>query len=73
MTSEGVPASSACCRRVIHVSCALHRGSAGFANLVVRRRETGIELDLHVDGSCVITLDEAGAGVLRDALIEWLG
>jgi hypothetical protein len=73
VTSKGRPASSARYRRVIHVSCALHRGSAGFANLVVRQCEAGIELDLHVDGSCVITLDEAGAGVLRDALIEWLG
>jgi hypothetical protein len=31
-----------------------------------------IVLDPHIAGSCVITLDEAGACALRDALTEWL-
>lgn len=34
---------------------------------VVSNRDGEIELDPHVDGSCKLTLDEDGAGVLRDA------
>ncbi len=60
-------------RRVIHASCALHRGPAGFANLVVRKLDGTIELDPHVDRGCVILLDETGARVLSEALVEWLG
>lgn len=60
-------------RRVIHASCTLHRGPVGFTNLVVSKRGGKIQLDPHVTGSCVITLDEDGAGALRDALTEWLG
>lgn len=60
-------------RRVIHATCTVHRGPIGFANLLVRKRDGEIELDPHVDGSCVITLDEPGATELRDALTEWLG
>jgi hypothetical protein len=29
-------------------------------------------LNPHVDNSCVLTLDEAAAGVLHNALGEWL-
>ncbi len=32
-----------------------------------------IVFDPHVTGSCVITLDEPGACLLRDLLTEWLG
>lgn len=61
-------------RKVIHGSCALHRGPAGFANVVVSKRRDGqIELDCHVDGSCVLTLAEDEAIALRDALTAWLG
>ncbi|MDQ4009881.1 MAG: hypothetical protein M3228_04125 [Actinomycetota bacterium] len=60
-------------RRTIHASCALHRGPAGFANLVVTKLDGTIELDPHVDRSCVLTLDEEGARVLCEALQEWLG
>jgi hypothetical protein len=65
------PASSN--RKVIHATCALHRGPAGFANVVVSKRDGTIVFDPHVTGSCVITLDEDGARVLFEALGEWLG
>ncbi|HEX4103800.1 MAG TPA: hypothetical protein VHY21_25210 [Pseudonocardiaceae bacterium] len=35
-------------RKVIHATCALHRGPAGFANVVVSKRNGTIELDPHV-------------------------
>ncbi|MGH3548585.1 MAG: hypothetical protein ACRDQU_10855 [Pseudonocardiaceae bacterium] len=60
-------------RVVIHVSCSMHQGSVGFANLAVRKLNGAIELDPHVTGCCVITLDESAGCVLRDALTEWLG
>ena len=60
-------------RRVIHATCALHRGPVGFTNLVVSKRGGQIELDPHAAGACKITIDENGARVLRDALIEWFG
>lgn len=60
-------------RRVIHAHCTQHGGTPGFTNLAVRKLNGSIELDPHVTGSCVITLDEPGATVLRDALTEWLG
>jgi len=60
-------------RRVIHATCALHRGPVGFTNLVVSKRGGQIELDPHAAGACKITIDENGARVLRDALTEWLG
>ncbi|HET6242868.1 MAG TPA: hypothetical protein VFD99_12860 [Arthrobacter sp.] len=65
------PASSN--RKVIHATCALHRGPAGFANVVVSKRDGTIVFDPHVTGSCVITLAEDGARVLFEALREWLG
>jgi hypothetical protein len=55
-------------RKVIHATCALHRGPADFANLVVSKRDGTIELDPHVTGSCVLTLAEDAATALRDAL-----
>jgi hypothetical protein len=51
----------------------VHQGALGFANVVVRQRGGLIELDCHVDGSCLLTLDEDATTQLRDALIEWLG
>lgn len=60
-------------RKVIHASCLVHQGSAGFTNLVVSQRGSEIELDPHVDGSCKLTLCEDEARVLRDVLTEWLG
>ena len=58
---------------VIQASCSVHRGPAGFCNLVVRKRDGEIEFDPHVDGSGTLTLTEDGVCALRDALTEWLG
>jgi hypothetical protein len=60
-------------RKVIHATCALHRGPVGFANIVVSKRNGEIVLDPHVDGSCVLTLAEDEAIALRDTLTRWLG
>jgi hypothetical protein len=60
-------------RKVIHASCSVHQSALGFANVVVSKRDGQIELDCHVDGSCVLTLAEDEAIALRDVLIEWLG
>jgi hypothetical protein len=60
-------------RRVIHATCALHRGSASFTNLMVSKRDGTIVLDPHLTGACVLTLDQDGAATLRDTLTEWLG
>jgi hypothetical protein len=60
-------------RRVIPATCALHGGPVGFTNLLVSKRDSAIVLDPHVDGSCVVSLDEDGATALRDTLAEWLG
>ncbi|MGH3478377.1 MAG: hypothetical protein ACRDRR_02070 [Pseudonocardiaceae bacterium] len=60
-------------RRVIHATCTLHRGPAGFANLVVRQLNGLIELDPHAAGACVLLLDEDGARSLHEALGHWLG
>jgi hypothetical protein len=50
----------------------VHQGALGYANVVVRQRGGLIELDCHVDDSCLLTLDEDAATQLRDVLIEWL-
>jgi hypothetical protein len=60
-------------RRAISATCALHRGPMGFTNLLVTKRNGTIVLDPHVDGSCVIFLDQDGATALCDTLTEWLG
>jgi hypothetical protein len=60
-------------RRAISATCALHRGPMGFTNLLVSKRDGTIVLDPHVDGSCVIFLDQDGATALCDTLTEWLG
>jgi hypothetical protein len=65
------PASSN--RKVIHATCALHRGPAGFANVVVSKRDGTIVFDPHVTGACVLTLDEGAATALFDLLGVWLG
>ncbi|MDQ3765394.1 MAG: hypothetical protein M3460_29215 [Actinomycetota bacterium] len=59
-------------RRTIPTTCRIH-GAAGFCNLRVSRVNGDIVLDPHVDGSCVIVLNEAAAKQLFDALGEWLG
>jgi len=60
-------------RKAIPVSCALHRGPRGFANLVVERKLNGeIVLDPHVTGACVIIFDEDAATALFEVLRTWL-
>jgi hypothetical protein len=74
MTEGATAKASRDNRRAIPVSCALHQGPRGFANLVVERKHNGeIVLDVHVAGACVITFDEAGARALFDVLGTWLG
>ncbi|MGH3865217.1 MAG: hypothetical protein ACRDQ4_03600 [Pseudonocardiaceae bacterium] len=60
-------------RRAIPVTCAVHKGPRGFANLVVEKQGGEIILDPHVTGECVIILDETAATVLFEALRTWLG
>jgi hypothetical protein len=60
-------------RKAIPVTCALHRGPRGFANLVVERKHDGdIVLDPHVTGACVIILEEDAATALFEVLRTWL-
>lgn len=59
-------------RRVIHGTCRLHGGPVGFTNLVVTKQAALVVFDPHVDGSCVISIDEAAARQLYEALREWL-
>jgi hypothetical protein len=60
-------------RKAIPVSCGVHQGPRGFANLVVERKPNGeIVLDPHVTGACVIILDEGAARALFDLLRAWL-
>ncbi len=59
-------------RRTIPTTCRTH-GAAGFCNLRVSKVNGNIVLDPHVDGSCVLELNEAAATALFDVLGEWLG
>lgn len=60
-------------RRAISITCALHRGPRGFANLVVEKQGGEIVFDMHVTGACVMIFDEDAARVLFTLLGEWLG
>jgi hypothetical protein len=60
-------------RRVIHASCSLHGGPAGFTNVVMRKRGGQIELDPHATGACVLRLDGDATTAVRDTITEWLG
>jgi hypothetical protein len=56
-------------RKAIPVTCALHRGPRGFANLVVERKPNGdIVPDPHVTGACVTILDETTATAIFNVL-----
>jgi hypothetical protein len=57
--------------RAIPVSCALHRGPRGFANLVVEKQGGEIVLAPHVTGACVIIFDEDAATALFEILRKW--
>ncbi len=58
--------------RTISTTCQIH-GSKGFCNLRVTKIDGEIVLNPHVDGSCVLRLDETAATQLFDMLGEWLG
>lgn len=58
--------------RTISITCQVH-GCRGFCNLRVSKVNGEIVLNPHVDGSCVLSLDEAAATQLFDLLGEWLG
>ncbi len=60
--------------RTISATCQTHGEARGFCNLrVTKTADGGVVLDPHVAGYCVVKLDEAGAGALRNVLIEWMG
>ncbi|MGH3772753.1 MAG: hypothetical protein ACRDRW_15400 [Pseudonocardiaceae bacterium] len=59
-------------RKVIHTTCAPHRGPVGFTTLALSKRDGQIELDPHTAGARKVTLNEDGARVLRGALTVWL-
>jgi hypothetical protein len=59
--------------RMIPVSCIPHRGSRGFAILMVDRRGEEVVLEAQVSGGCTIIFDEVGARALFDVLGTWLG
>ena len=56
----------------ISITCQIH-DSKGFCNLRVTKIDGEIVLNPHVDGSCVLRLDETAATQLFDILGEWLG
>jgi hypothetical protein len=58
--------------RTIAITCEIH-GSKGFCNLRVTKINGEIVLNPHVDGSCVLRLDEVAATQLFEVLGEWLG
>jgi hypothetical protein len=61
-------------RHVISTSCSCAGVARGFTNLVIRKLPDGrIELDPHVTGTCVLTLDEDAARAMCDAIQDWLG
>lgn len=53
--------------RAIPAMCQDH----GRCTLRMTRHASGIVLDPHARGSCMITLDEAGTAAMRTALVEW--
>ncbi len=58
--------------RTISTTCQTH-GCRGFCNLRVSKIGGEIVLNPHVDGSCVLRLDETAATQLFGLLGEWLG
>jgi hypothetical protein len=58
--------------RTLCITCQIH-GSRGFCNLRISKVNGEIVLNPHVDGSCILSLDEAAATQLFDLLGEWLG
>ncbi|MGH4026388.1 MAG: hypothetical protein ACRDRV_17575 [Pseudonocardiaceae bacterium] len=59
-------------RRVLAATCRVHSGAAGFTNLLVTRERGRVVLEPHLDGSCVIWIEDTVARRLSDILLEWL-
>lgn len=59
-------------RRVLHGTCRRHGGAVGFTNLVVTKERAAVVFDPHLDGSCVVSIDENAARELHQALGQWL-
>ncbi len=59
--------------RTIPITCLIHGGCQGFCNLRLSKVDGRIVLDPHVDGCCVIVLDEVAGTALFGVLGEWLG
>ncbi|MGH3718830.1 MAG: hypothetical protein ACRDRI_08315 [Pseudonocardiaceae bacterium] len=72
MADGATPNASREDRRVIGVTCALHKGPRNFANLVVERQGSEYVFDVHVAGACVFILDEDAATILFETLRIWL-
>ncbi|HWR49356.1 MAG TPA: hypothetical protein VN327_17360 [Pseudonocardiaceae bacterium] len=72
MTEGATAGASRDNRKAIPVTCALHKGPRGFANLVVEKQGDEIVLDVHVTGACVIIFDENAATALFEVLRRWL-
>ncbi|MGH3844368.1 MAG: hypothetical protein ACRDS0_23415 [Pseudonocardiaceae bacterium] len=58
--------------RTILTTCRVH-GAEGFCNLRLTKTGGSIVFDPHVDGGCVIVLDEKAAGEVFDTIGRWLG
>lgn len=72
MADGATPDASRANRKAIGVTCAVHRGPRGFANLVVEKQGNEIVLDPHVTGECVIIFDEEAATELFEVFRRWL-
>jgi hypothetical protein len=53
-------------------TCRIH-GAQRFCNVRLRKIGGEIEIDPHVDGSCVVRFDEDAATALYTLFGEWLG
>lgn len=58
--------------RTIPITCLTH-GAASYCNLRLRKVGGLIELDPHIDGSCILRFDEQAATALRNTIDLWLG
>lgn len=72
MAEGATPTASRDNRIAIPVSCSVHQGPRGFANLVVEKQGSEVVFDPHVTGECVIIFDKAAARMLHHALGRWL-
>ena len=72
MTENATASVSGENSRTIPVNCVPHRGTRGFATLMVDKHGEEIVLDVQVTGGCLIILDEVAATALFDILGTWL-